>query len=429
MIAKRTYLIVALLFLNSITSGVLAQSIKEKSDQIKGNFDVLSKDRDYTSSIFSIGKDKIQVKNPLTDEIEFILYNNEIDMYLSLFDSLDYHEIQQFYLKKGKSKFNSKQSSTSFIPESNRKIRVAIDPGHHAGTMREAVYEDRYVKYRFDSANQDTFINESGLNFDIAYLLQKKLEKAGYETMLTRNFGTSAVYMSFDDWMQEEYIYAIRNLMANDEISIDQANDYLESKDRKVLFNNVYSYIDFKERAKRINAFNPDLTIVIHLNAFEYGKRDDDGYSNLTDSNYSMSFVPGAFLNGELDKLDQRIDFLRLLVSDNLDKSIFLGDMLLEEAENILNVPRHSQDILSSQMVNNYSIDTGYKGLYARNLYMTRAIESPIIFGELLLQDNFKEFKRLATVDFIQGNVRTSKRVDSISLCYFNSIQRFFKKY
>jgi hypothetical protein len=77
-------------------------------------------------------------------------------------------------------------------------------------------------------------------------------------------------------------------------------------------------------------------------------------------------------------------------------------------------------------MVKSSSNFTGIEGLYARNLYMTRAIESPVVYGETILQDNSEEFLKLASVDFKKGNIRTSERVNEVALSYFEAIQKFY---
>ena len=83
-----------------------------------------------------------------------------------------------------------------------------------------------------------------------------------------------------------------------------------------VMFNDVFLNKDFVARANRINAFKPDLTLVIHYNASEGSQRYDDKYLPPVKENYSMVFVPGSFLGFEVDgkdEVDQRFELLRLL--------------------------------------------------------------------------------------------------------------------
>ena len=101
--------------------------------------------------------------------------------------------------------------------------------------------------------------------------------------------------------------------------------DFLMSGDAPefVLFYDVFRNLDFVKRAEVINEFNPNLTLVIHYNASEGGRRYDDKYLPPSNENYSMVFIPGAFLGYEIDgkdELDQRFEFLRLLVSYDLEE-------------------------------------------------------------------------------------------------------------
>lgn len=394
--------------------------------ELEEKLDFLSYDKSYISKYFDIQKDHIIVKYG-DDQVEHVLYFDEIPYFLNLFDSLNMYEIQEFYLGKRKRLPDSLLNVSKIEKPAGAKIKISLDPGHFASNKQESIYEDRYVKFKFDSATDDTFINEASLNYDIALMLEKMLIASGhYEVKITRGFGKSAVGQQFDSWLEDKYIYDIRNLLANEELTLGRASVLLKAKDEETLFKEVYTYIDFRERVKVINAFNPDLSLVIHLNAYEFGGRDENGYSKLTDENYSMVFVPGSFLMGELEKVDQRIDFLRLLVSDNIEKSIKAADILSNVISTELDVPRFDNTNYKSNNFEFYTKPTAHQGVFSRNLYMCRAIESPVIYGETLLQDNVNELKMLSEVDYFEGNIRTSKRAKQIANTYFIAINKYF---
>jgi len=434
MLKRVIYFIIFLSSANSLQGQIFKHfSDNEEVDfekRIEYNFNLLANNEPYVKEIIKILEGEIQVINPDTEEREFVLYEEEYKYFLSWFDSLDMYEIEEKYLKKCGSRVVDSvlHGKKEVVNRNEEKIKIAIDPGHFAGNMKEAIYEDRYVKFRFDSANQDTFINEASLNYDIALILKDMLYKTNqYEVMISRNYGKSAVGVAFQEWKKEEYIFDTRNLMANNEITLGMANYFMTDADEGELFRDVYTYIDFRERVKLMNAFNPDLSVMIHLNAYEFGGRNENGYSELTDENYSMVFVPGGFLRTELEKIDQRIDFVRLLVSNNIEESIKASNILSNYIAKDLNVPRFNNQIFQSEMVRFNTLPTKHEGIFARNLYMTRAIESPLIYGETLLQDNREEFKKLATLNYQHKNVRTSKRVYQIAKTYFDAINKYFK--
>ena len=117
------------------------------------------------------------------------------------------------------------------------------------------------------------------------------------------------------------------------------------------------------------------------------------------EDNYNMAFVPGAFLDGELEKTYQKVDFMRLLVSQDIPNSIRLASLLMEKHTEILgvkSVPREN-DI---RVLKQNSLATDFDGVYCRNLAITRLIRGPIVYGESLLQDNLETARKLSKKDY-----------------------------
>ena len=114
-----------------------------------------------------------------------------------------------------------------------------------------------------------------------------------------------------------------------------------------------------------------------------------------TQENYAMAFVPGAFMEGELDKPEDRIDFLRLLLNPkDLEASVRLSELFLKHSLALTEVPIVSPEQGLSYL-SRASVLTRSPGVYARNLSLSRMIKGPLVYGESLCQDNSKESIRL----------------------------------
>ena len=428
---KIKVLILFTLFCQSLLGQQTFDNIPSKyRSLIEENYQILVREKEYVEGIISFESNGIYVHPQSNNQLEFVLYYDEIEEFLSWYKDYDMSQIEYLYLRKGDKSINDKSIYSDIalinpLPH-GEKLKVSIDPGHMAGIKEEAIYEDRYVK--FLEGKDTVFFHEAELAYELAYLVKRGLDSLGYEVMLTRNAGSSALGISFQEWIKNEYIVDIKTLIANKEITWGYGRTLIEEKDEKELFNKIYTYLDFRERVKKINQFNPDLTLSLHLNAYEYGKRDSNGLSELVDKNYSMSFVPGSFVIGELKKVPQRIDFIRLLVSNNIKESINASVTLQKELENQLNIDSFSEEKhFKSDMISKYTYKVG-EGVFARNLYLTQAVESPIIFSEPLLQDNIEEAKLLAMENYRKGDIMTSFRIKQLADVYVQSIHNILTK-
>lgn len=299
-------------------------------------------------------------------------------------------------------------------------IRVAIDPGHVATNKKEALIEDRYINSSYG------FFYESELNMATALILQRKLQERNFEVMITRTPKTSALDISYLKWYKKR---AKKELKADLEAGLlTQAKyDELVHADKKELFNKYFKDKDFKARSAKINAFNPDITLVIHYNATEF-KNDHEVDAPLVDYNYSVAFVPGSFTKQELSQDSQLEDFIKLASTDILANSVKLSTFIVNEFENKLGAPRLlPNDNKELWYLKKYSVYTGNPGVFSRNLYLTRGINSPICYGEATLQNNENEIRRLAARDLVLKPYRISSRVIDVADCYYIGTIKYFQ--
>ncbi|MDX1629058.1 MAG: N-acetylmuramoyl-L-alanine amidase [Fulvivirga sp.] len=371
--------------------------------------------------------------NQKVNEPEFIHYWREMPHFVQLLEDKSDEEIIDILKRKGKHYFygiqNTHVNPARYPVSKMHGLKVAIDPGHMAATFEEAQLEKRYVKVEGNYYNQknDLTFFEANLAYATSLVLKDMLEAKGANVMLTHDYGKSAFGMNFAEWKETDYkediIFGYKNDWYNREkfrhLMSGDATDH-------VLFHDVFRNLDFVKRAERINAWNPDITLVIHLNASENNRRYGDKYLRPVPENYSMVFIPGGFLGFEVDgseQTDQRFELLRLLVSHDLEESDIFARNIILALHNQLNVDALPADN-DFVFANDYSVKSDLSdGVYHRNLYLTRVVEGPIAYAEVLYQDNVDEVPLLGKKDFKINGIVSSSRVKEIASVFYSAIE------
>lgn len=328
---------------------------------------------------------KVYDKNYLKERIEkYLLKNPENSSFVRFSDDalliLDGKENIDYKLLFG--------DKTSIKKDKKIVKKIAIDPGHLGGEFAEI--EGRYVgsPKKFD---------EGTLTFLTGLYLKELLEKEGFIVMMTRaSIGSGAYPLGFHQWL---------------ELNPELKNT---TKSHAQLFKDHYNSLDLEERAKIINEFEPDLTIIIHYNASEEDTHD----------NFNLVHVPGCFRNNELATKACRKHFLRLLLTDNLDHSITLSDHIIKaQTKQTKVLPVNASKNIS--YLKNACLEVS-EGVWARNLRLTRLVKSPLCYGETLLQNNYATMQKLMiNDDFIQG-IACPSLIKDIAFGYYQGIMEFY---
>lgn len=306
------------------------------------------------------------------------------------------------------------------ISHKNYPIRIAIDPGHVASNRREAAIEERYIN------SKHGFFYESELNMATALALKQMLETRGFEVMLTRNPKETACGMSYLKWYKKKFKQDILADLRRGRISVDRYQTLLKASPKDV-FHKYFKDKEFISREEKINAFAPDIALIIHYNASEF-VNSASNYSPEVAYNYSVYFVPGGFTNAELKQQTHLEDFIRLASTDNIQKSIQLSSFIATEFEAKLGAPLlKPDDIPELWYLDKYSVYAGTPGIYSRNLFMTRTIISPVCYGECLLQNNAEEIRMLSKREYLIGPYKVSWRVKDVANCYYAGVIRYFQ--
>ena len=306
-------------------------------------------------------------------------------------------------------------------------MKIALDPGHMGGTAEMAFIEKKMVKIHKEELNgfpADILFNEGNLTLGTGLALKQKLEDAGANVMMTRSrAGETAFGITFDEWLKSKYPdYLIKNAERK-KIPAKDVEFWLTKASPEQIFHKVFKHADLEERARIINEYRPDFTVFIHYNVKESNEMDPQGYIHAVKDNFNMAFIPGAYLNHELDSLENRMNFLRHLVTSDIERSLQLSSSVLREFGRLTEVPavpRMMEDSL--KYLGKNSMRTSKTGVYARNLALNERVIGPVVFGESLNQDNEKECIRLFSIDANVNGFRVSPRVKEIAEAYFLGI-------
>jgi hypothetical protein len=133
-----------------------------------------------------------------------------------------------------------------------------------------------------------------------------------------------------------------------------------------------------------------------------------------------MTFVGGALYRSDLSTKKKRIEFLRILVTDDLEKSILLSSNIIKSYEKELNVKTATAK--DAKYLRESSIAAGKDGVFCRNLYLTHFVHSPLVYGETLYQDNIEECKMLNK----ECDKTKNERVKQVAEAYYQGILDYF---
>lgn len=360
---------------------------------------------------------------------ECIVYWDEIETYKNLVRSKDKKAQFDYYKDKKSLRFTKSEKrrlavslTDTYNPpqlrlakSTNKRLqgyKIAIDPGHIAGSMDIAKLEHRFIEMTL--AGVKVTFCEGDLTLTVAKLLKAKLEKEGATVFLTRSQPNTTAYgNSFKHWRKTYLPSILNDLFARKKISKWERNRLLNRARDTEILHDYFLPRDLEMRASLINAFNPDLTIVIHFNAAPQKKK----WNLPVKENYNMTFMAGGFFADDLSSPMERMEFLNLLVLANFDKSARLSSNVVKEFTKQLDVPAIPVKNKIAYL-NKVSVFVS-EGVYCRNLKLCRVVNSPLCYGESLYQDNEKEALRI----FENKNKRMSQVADA----YFNAIIKYFQ--
>jgi N-acetylmuramoyl-L-alanine amidase len=300
--------------------------------------------------------------------------------------------------------------------------RIAIDAGHTAGTVPEGVVERKFLKFKpADSGFRDSIeIAEGMLTYATAALLKERLVKEGADVFLTRPFNGSTAYgIDFDEWLKINYANTINAWKNSGKISAEKRNWYLNKATKNEKFTLVFKDIELQKRADIINAYKPDLTIIIHYNVDE----TNTGWKKPGSKNYSMAFIGGAFMPSDLSSPEKRFEFLRMLLTYDIESSVALSAAVVRSLETNLQVK--AAGIKDATYLYKGCLYAGKTGVFCRNLQLTRNVHGTVVYGETLYQDNVVECVLLNQESDKLKNIRVQQAADA----YYKGVREYIENW
>ena len=380
------------------------------------------------SSFYQINKEGIKIfasaSAKSAGKAEFSISWNNIALFKQYLKNCTSEEALKIYKSGGFEKAADHTFTKRDTLSKNKQglfygYKIAIDAGHTAGDVKSGVIEKKYLKFKpapQSGLSDSVEIAEGMLTYATAVLLKEKLEQEGAEIFLTRPFnGATAFGITFDDWLKTDFKKTIESLGNAGKISVERKKWYLTKATKGDKFWLVFKDIELRRRSEIINAYNPDFTIIIHYNVDE----TNTGWTKPGIKNFSMAFIGGAFLKSDLVSLEKRFEFARMLITSDIDLSLDLSEAVVKSLEtNLLVKAAERKD---ATYLYKGCLYTGKRGVFCRNLQLTRNIHGPLVYGETLYQDNLGECILLNQESDKLKNSRVQQAADA----YYKGIKEY----
>jgi len=407
----------------------------QKVADCKYRFDTYLNFHGSLSSLVKFENNAITLLNSVGKKT-LIIYAEEIPALAQFFENSTLKMQQDLIQKKGLTRYTSKQLDSllglGFVPkipitaQVQKKLlgyKIALDPGHFGTNLQDAHVEQKYLYFPAKTGEKiDTVkLFESTLTFNTASILKAMLEEQGAEVFVTRQ---QANFTSFDctysDWLVLHKKRVLDSMRAKGSmppqkyLTLSKANNY-------DFFWSFFRDFDLANRAMKINNFDPDVTLIIHYNVDE----KNVPWTKCTPKNFTMAFIGGAFTADNLSKHDGKAHFMRLLLTDQLNRSQSLAQETVASFNKQLDIKIATQS--DATYLKSSCLKTASPGVFCRNLALCRKINSPLVYGESLYQDNEKESFFLMQSDKDLYGIKTNERLQKVAQSYYDGLLAFLK--
>ena len=406
----------------------------QSGTELKKRFDTYLNFNGSLNSLVSINANSVVILN--AGKPEFTAFTDEQAVLSLLLKKLKPTEFLTLYKWKKNTHLSQKQldslkstvkditiSSSQLISLKGKKI--AIDPGHFAGNMEVAKIEQKFIEFIPSPLNtlKDTIrFNEGFLTFQTAEILKQRLLEQGANVMVTRQKqNLTSFQITYDDWLVKRKKTVLDSLLKENAIDAKRHTKLMGLKKEKLFWEFFRDY-ELMERARIINEFKPDITVIIHYNVDE--KNTD--WLNPVKKNFTMTFIGGGMTGDNFSKPINKVHFLRLLLTDQLNESEKLASLTVNQFSTQMGIAVAQKN--DADYLRDNCLKANSNGVFCRNLALCRTINSPLVYGECLYQDNLNECLQLNKTDYEIYGQKTSKRIYEAAACYYNAINEYFSK-
>ncbi|HKC68324.1 MAG TPA: N-acetylmuramoyl-L-alanine amidase [Bacteroidia bacterium] len=392
--------------------------------QIKNRFDNYLNYHGSLTGRVQIETDKIIFYNT-QKQIVFILAKDDWQKMALLLKTLPEDSLEKIFLNE-KATFKNYNTPTINSKKKNlSELKIMIDPGHMAGNLNMAHTEQKFLhftKKNMPDLKQDSVdIAEGILTFQTAGILKNMLQEKGITVALTRQENSTTFGCTYDEWVKNHKKKTLDSLLTVDKITA-QKHKQLMSENSSKFFLSFFKDYELQQRARIINAFKPDLTVIIHYNVDE--KNTD--WKKPSDKNFCMTFIPGCLITDNIKNTQGQVNLLRLLLTDDLDESEKIAGLVVNQLSQQLKIPIANKT--DATYLSEHCIAAPTNGVYSRNLALCRLVQTPLVYGESLYQDCESECYNLIQNTETAYGIKTNKRVILAAQSFYNAIIQFYSK-
>lgn len=421
------YVFLVLLLYSEILPGQTVTELKKKFDtylSFNGSLNALVSFHANSVSILNAGKPEFTVYTDEFEKLALLLENKKADDFLGIYQ---WKKNTHLSPKQLDSLLDGQNRSSvyAYKQPALKGKKIAIDPGHFAGDMQTARIEQKFIDFRPSASNtlKDTIrFNEGSLTYQTAEILKQMLLEQGAIVMVTRpKQNHTAFQITYDSWLSKRKKTVLDSLLQH-KVMDAKRHTRLMSLSKEKLFWEFFRDYELMERSRIINNFKPDATIIIHYNVDE--KNTD--WINPGTKNFTMAFIGGGMTSDNFSKPVNKVHFLRLLLTGQLTGSERLSALTVQQFSSNMGIPvaqRTDADYLRDNCMK-----TPSNGVFCRNLALCRTINSVLVYGECLYQDNIQECMRLNTCDYEIHGQNVPKRIYEAANCYYHAINDYFSK-
>jgi N-acetylmuramoyl-L-alanine amidase len=356
------------------------------------------------------------------EKAEVQLSWKEVDSLKNIISYTSEKELEKLLLDKKDSLFFYMKKDSVVHNTTNRfkGMKIALDPGHIGGLYEMGEIESRCMKLYIDSTH-DMELEEGNFTFFTAEILKKKLEAQGAIVMLTRpDTGISSLGISYFEWKKKIKNRVYVDSLMKEGMMTDKEEKLLHAGlTDKALFSDVFGPMDLSERARKVNTFQPDMTLIIHYNVNEKNK----GWTNTTDKDFVMAFVGGCITSTDLKTVAGRLNMLRLLISNDIESSVKLSSLVVNQLSKDLSVPIAKKT--DATYLSEHCLSTPAAGVYSRDLALARLIKGTLVYAEPLYQDNTNECRLLTGHGEAITGGNVPNRIQLVADSYYKAIVNY----
>ncbi len=393
-------------------------------NQIKNRFDSYLNYHNSLNNLVQVSADKIVFYNS-QKQAEFTLSKEDWQKMAVLLKILPEDSLEKIYLDK--SLLTNYPLTKNILGKKTKfsKLKIMIDPGHIAGNMQMAHIEQKFLhfsKQNHLSLKQDSIdIAEGVLTFQTATILKNMLEEKGVKVALTRKENSTSFGYTYDEWITKFKKKTLDSLLSINKITVQKHKQLLGESSSK-FFISFFKDYELQQRARIINAYKPDLTVIIHYNVDE--KNTD--WKKPSDKDFCMAFIPGCLIADNLKTAQSKINLLRLLLTDDLNESEKISSLVVNQLSNQLSIPGAKKT--DASYLSEHCLSSPSNGVYSRNLALCRMVQTPLVYGECLYQDSEKEYFDLTQNTETSYGVKTNKRIVLAAQSFYKAIIQFYEK-